>query len=212
MHPAPPDQTVVDPEVEGLLRGLDEDAERYHASTQDGAETEAEQEEHLTAIGAGIATLRAAVGEDRMAFGMGRRLQAIEQQRAAIERQKRTLVGQLDAALERLNKQAHFLNDAVNGIVLARRERGDGNTLELPGVGTWASRKVAAVPRIDDEDAVLAALEGDLRAQFVTEVPKLDRRGIVAHVKETGESIDGIGVREASISVTAKYVLEGGTP
>ncbi len=140
----------------------------------------------------------------RFAWGMGRALKRLKARDDELKQQAKMVLHEIGEAGAKLAPQIRFLEEQLETITRERRNSGAGNFLDIPGVGRWSARKVAAGWDINDEKAVLASLEGDDRALYVEDVPKLKNAEFREHLDETGEVPPGVERRPERIGVTYK--------
>ncbi len=140
----------------------------------------------------------------RFAWGMGRALKRLKTRDNELTAQSRMVVTEIQYTRNRLAIQIKFLEDQLETMVLERRESGAGNSMSIPGVGTWSTRKVKAGWDIVDPEAVMDGLGADERAQFVENTPQLKGVEYRKYLDETGEVVDGVERRPERISVSYK--------
>jgi phage host-nuclease inhibitor protein Gam len=147
---------------------------------------------------------RALLGTTRLLRRQMRRVDDLMAARAAV-------LAEYERTLAPLQAQIKILEAAVESEALARREEGRGNSLVLPGIGTWETRRVPGRWKVEDPDAVAGALTGSERERYLVPQPdKLDARALLADVDAVleshgGEILPGLTKGEERISVTAKY-------
>lgn len=138
----------------------------------------------------------------RLAWGMGRALARLKARDVELVKQLHMLVSENDAARLKLGPQMAFLEEQLEAMALEHRESGAGNFLDVPGVGRWSTREIAASWDIKDPKAVIEGLDADERAQFVEDVPKLKAADYRKHLDATGEVPDGVERRPKRINVS----------
>ena len=140
----------------------------------------------------------------RFAWGMGRALKRLRRKYNDLGEEAGKINAEFDHARQKLLPNITFLEDRLEEQVLERRESGAGNTLDIPGVGRWSTRKVKAGWDITDPKVVMEGLGADERAQFVENTPKLKGAEYRKYLDETGEVVDGVERRPERISVSYK--------
>ena len=140
----------------------------------------------------------------RFAWGMGRALKRLKDRDNELLDQAQMVLAEYGEARARLGKQAEFLEWQLETLALERRESGAGNTLDIPGVGTWSTRQVKAGWDITDSKLVMEGLGADEYSMFVESVPKLKGTEYRKYLEETGEVVEGVERRPERISVTYK--------
>lgn len=148
---------------------------------------------------------------DRALFGAGRRLLRLQRQMADLTAQRVAIVEEFAREAVRLGAQAEMLAAAIESVALARREEGRGNSLLLPGVGTWSTRAIPGKWSVEDEAAVIAALKGVEREAYLKPQPdKLDARALLADLPAVmaargGEVLPGLKKGDDRIGVSVSY-------
>ena len=145
----------------------------------------------------------------RFAWGMGRALKRAMGRYDALGEEAVKSNDEFDRARQKLKPNITFLEARLEEMALERRENDAGDFLDIPGVGRWSTRKVAAGWDINDPAAVIEALDADERAQFVENVPKLKAADYRKHLDETGEVPPGVERRPERISVTHNLGVQG---
>ena len=151
------------------------------------------------------------IDPERALLGAGRRLLRLQRQIADLVASENAIRAEYERARSRLVEQAVMLESAVESVALARREEGRGNSLVLPGIGTWETRKVPGRWSVADPEAVAAALTGSERESYMKPQPdKLDARALLADIADVltahgGEVLPGLQKSEDRVSVSAKY-------
>ena len=153
------------------------------------------------------------IDPERAMLGTGRHLRRLMMRAADLEASRNAMNAEYTRAQEPLRAQIAMLESAIGSVALARREEGRGNSLVLPGIGTWETRKVPGRWSVADPEAVAAALTGSERESYMKPQPdKLDARALLADIADVltahgGEVLPGLQKSEDRISVTAK--IEG---
>lgn len=153
------------------------------------------------------------IDPERAMLGTGRRLRRLMRQADDLVASRAALLAEYEHALAPLTAQIAMLTGAIESVALARREEGRGNSLVLPGIGTWETRKVPGRWSVADPEAVAAALTGSERESYMKPQPdKLDARALLADIADVltahgGEVLPGLARSEDRINVTAK--IEG---
>lgn len=151
------------------------------------------------------------IDTDRALFGSGRRLVVLQRRMADLNAQEAAMAGEFHAARVRLVTQIATIEAAIESVALARREEGRGNSLLLPGVGTWSTRNIPGKWSVEDEATVIAALNGVEREAYLKPQPdKLDARALLADLPAVmaargGEVLPGLKKGDDRIGVSASY-------
>lgn len=132
---------------------------------------------------------RAVADDDRIRYGVARRLQQEYATIRAIKQERERIWDAYGEAIAPHVARARFLEDVLEQMALMWRDSGRGNVMMVPGVGEWRTRRNPGGWQIDTV-ALLRTLGSDERGQFVVrEEPKppaekLDRRTFVEHLDE----------------------------
>lgn len=189
------DQGLRLPGVDDAIDALLDDVEGYEPDS-------AEHREMVQRAVAQDASMRYAIGRQYIA-----NVAAIER----LEREQKAVWERYHEAMRPHAMRANVLAEILEQMALMARESGQGNTMVIPGIGKWSTRRVNG--RWDlTADSILAALEGDDRQQFVETVrpepyDKLDRQAFVTHLATLLEdSIAGQKLTDGEITDAAETV------
>lgn len=180
----------------GLLP-LDADTDTLLAQIAEEDDGLSEEERHTARA------LRAAAMDMHMAVGVGRRLLRTEARLRELSDEALRFMNEITMLSEPLELTRLELVSMLDAMALTRREAGLGNTFDVPGVGVWKTRKAAERWAIDN-DAALAELEGDDRAEFVDPgeprppVPKVRGDLLRARLAELLEGSAASGIEDAA--------------
>lgn len=120
--------------------------------------------------------------EDRTLAWIARRLGGLIERQDALQRQRDATLEHFRTAEEPIVRQIEGFNDAIEGVLRARRERNpEVKTLTLLGIGEWKSRKVSDGWNID-EKTTLEKLSPDEAARWVEQRPHLKTSEVRAHL------------------------------
>lgn len=95
---------------------------------------------------------------ERALLSVGRTLARLAADDAQLARYRREVLEEIDEERARLQAKIAILDSTVEACVLEKRARDEGNSLTIPGVGTWSSKSVPASWATEDEAAVIASL------------------------------------------------------
>ena len=164
---------------------------------------------------ASLAQWRSEQPVERLVWGLARALREYTKRDNVLVAHLRMVSGEVQAERDKLAKHIGFLQNAMKIEALAHRDAGRGATLDVPGIGTWATRKIPAVwvlpSRKDAVDALIKHLhdnDADSYALLVERREHLDTAKLRAQLDETGEIPPGVTRREEGVSVTFKLHIE----
>lgn len=144
--------------------------------------------EYVSAI---IGALHAIVDRDSFValFGMTRQMDAIGQKAEALRAERARINRQYDLELATLASRMRTLTGLCEDVVREHREAGAGNSINIPGLGTWGTRKVPKSWELNidsktAEDAVLQFVRehvgADEAVALVRRVEEIDRAALRA--------------------------------
>lgn len=123
-----------------------------------------------------------AADEVRALWGLARALRRAHHDLEILSRDRVAILGEYDRRMAAFTGRAERVNGYIEEIVKARRARGEGNTVSLPGVGEWSTREVPAGWEIKTtataERDFIAFLREHYEAEaktIIEDKPRLDR-------------------------------------
>jgi len=131
---------------------------------------------------------RAAADDARLRYGLARRLQIERRRHARAVEEYAAVSAEWEQHLSTLSRRLADLEAMFEDMARTHRAAGLGNTLVIPGVGEWSTRKRPARWEVDNE-GVLAQLDPESplveRPEPVQPPPKLRGREFRAYLTET---------------------------
>jgi len=110
-----------------------------------------------------------AADENRALWGLARAYQRLLRESGRLIQERDTIALEYAQRGTTLLLRTQAIGHYIEDIVRARRERGDGNAVDLPGIGRWSARKVAAgwdvAGSAEAERAVVAFLRDSYEAE-----------------------------------------------
>lgn len=102
--------------------------------------------------------------------GLGRKLIRLRREMERIGHEELLYLGEVERARKRVREQMRQIELVFEAEAREHRLAGNGNRLEIVGVGTWSTRRKPARWSVENE-TVIEALDADLKAEF-TELPE----------------------------------------
>jgi len=107
--------------------------------------------------------------EARAMWGLGRAYQRLMRAQAVMRREQQAIFTEYERRDDELVRRAKIIGGYIEEIVRMKRARGDGNAVDLPGIGRWSTRTVAAGWDVTNTAEADHALVAFLRESYEAE-------------------------------------------